>query len=106
MLMSLKAASLGINLTCARNVLLLDQWWNPTTEDQAIDRCHRIGQDRDVRVTRFVMFGTVEERIMKLQQRKRQLVASSFGENQADGSNVTTSAKSRLGLDELRYLLG
>lgn len=102
MLMSLKAASLGINLTCARNVMLMDMWWNPTTEDQAIDRCHRIGQTRKVRVTRFAIGGTVEERILKLQDHKRTMVASAFGEEQ-DGSNVTTSG-SRLGVEELRFL--
>lgn len=65
--MSLKAASLGLNLVAANHVLLMDVWWNPTTEDQAIDRAHRIGQIRPVNVQRFTIKDTVEDRILKLQ---------------------------------------
>mmetsp|Transcript_2208 Transcript_2208/g.8013 ORF Transcript_2208/g.8013 Transcript_2208/m.8013 type:complete len:349 (+) Transcript_2208:80-1126(+) len=84
MLMSLKAAGLGVNLVCANHVLLLDVWWNPTVEEQAIDRCHRIGQRREVHVTRFTVKDTVEDQILKLQAEKRALAASAFGED-ADG---------------------
>ena len=65
--MSLKAASLGLNMVAACHVLLLDLWWNPTTEDQAIDRAHRIGQPRPVTVSRLTVKGTVEDRILALQ---------------------------------------
>ena len=82
MLMSLKAASLGLNMVCANHVFLLDLWWCPTTEDQAIDRCHRIGQRRPVNVTRFIIEDSVEERILKIQERKRELVASAFEWNE------------------------
>ncbi|RWW09891.1 hypothetical protein GW17_00026596 [Ensete ventricosum] len=67
MIMSLKAASLGLNLVAACHVLLLDLWWNPTTEDQAIDRAHRIGQTRPVTVSRLTVKDTVEDRILALQ---------------------------------------
>jgi SNF2 family DNA or RNA helicase len=67
MIMSLKAASLGLNMVAACHVLLLDLWWNPTTEDQAIDRAHRIGQTRPVRVLRLTVRDTVEDRILALQ---------------------------------------
>lgn len=67
MIMSLKAASLGLNMVAACHVLLLDLWWNPTTEDQAIDRAHRIGQTRPVRVLRLTVKDTVEDRILALQ---------------------------------------
>ena len=67
MIMSLKAASLGLNLVVACHVLLLDLWWNPTTEDQAIDRAHRIGQTRPVTVSRLMVRNTVEDRILALQ---------------------------------------
>lgn len=67
MIMSLKAASLGLNLVVACHVLLLDLWWNPTTEDQAIDRAHRIGQNRPVTVSRLTVKDTVEDRILALQ---------------------------------------
>jgi len=65
--MSLKAASLGLNLVVANHVLLLDLWWNPTTEDQAIDRAHRIGQTRPVTVSRLTIKDTVEDKILSLQ---------------------------------------
>lgn len=67
MIMSLKAASLGLNMVAACHVLLLDLWWNPTTEDQAIDRAHRIGQTRPVSVLRLTVKDTVEDRILALQ---------------------------------------
>lgn len=67
MIMSLKAASLGLNMVAACYVLLLDLWWNPTTEDQAIDRAHRIGQTRPVTVLRLTVSDTVEDRILALQ---------------------------------------
>lgn len=65
--MSLKAASLGLNMVAACHVILLDIWWNPTLEDQAIDRAHRIGQTRPVTVFRFTVKDTVEDRILALQ---------------------------------------
>lgn len=67
MMMSLKAASLGLNMVAANHVVLLDLWWNPTTEDQAIDRAHRIGQTRPVSVSRLTVENTVEDRILALQ---------------------------------------
>lgn len=98
MLMSLKAASVGLNMVAANHVLLLDPWWNPTTEEQAIDRAHRIGQKRPVKVTRFTVKDTVEDRIMNLQERKRRLVASAFGEV-GKGSRQSTLTE-----DDLSYL--
>lgn len=67
MLMSLKAGNLGLNMVAACHVILLDLWWNPTTEDQAIDRAHRIGQTRPVTVSRMTVKDTVEDRILALQ---------------------------------------
>jgi SNF2 family DNA or RNA helicase len=67
MIMSLKAASLGLNMVAACHVLMLDLWWNPTTEDQAVDRAHRIGQTRPVTVSRLTIKNTVEDRILALQ---------------------------------------
>lgn len=97
-IMSLKAASLGLNLVAANHVILLDLWWNPTTEDQAIDRAHRIGQTRPVTVSRLTIKDTVEDRILSLQERKRQMVASAFGEDES-GSRQT-----RLTAEDFRYL--
>jgi SNF2 family DNA or RNA helicase len=87
MLMSLKAAGLGVNLVCANHVLLLDVWWNPTVEEQAIDRSHRIGQRRPVHVCRLTVADTVEARILALQEHKRALAAAAFGEAHAGGAH-------------------
>lgn len=70
---SLKCAALGLNLTAANHVILLDVWWNPALEDQAIDRVYRIGQRRDVEVFKLLIEGSIEERILALQERKRDL---------------------------------
>lgn len=73
LIMSLKAGGVGLNLTAADHVFIVDPWWNPAAEDQAADRAHRIGQTRPVQVHRLVAQGTVEERIVALQERKRAL---------------------------------
>jgi len=72
-LISLKAGGVGLNLTAAEYVFLLDPWWNPAVEAQAIDRAHRIGQTRHVFAYRLVTRGTVEEKIVELQTAKREL---------------------------------
>lgn len=79
-LISLKAGGYGLNLTAADHVILLDPWWNPAVEAQAIDRAHRIGQQRVVTATRLAMRGTVEERILALQAKKRGLVEAALDE--------------------------
>ncbi len=86
LLISLRAGGTGLNLTAADYVLLLDPWWNPAVEDQAADRAHRIGQERPVMVYRLVAEGTVEERILALQERKRRLAEAALGEADAAAS--------------------
>lgn len=76
-LISLKAGGTGLNLTAASYVYLLDPWWNPAVEAQAVSRAHRIGQDKRVFAYRFIAAGTVEEKILRLQEQKKQL-ASDF----------------------------
>lgn len=76
-LISIKAGGVGLNLTEADYVFVLDPWWNPAVEQQAIDRAHRIGQQRPVFIYKFISKGTVEEKILLLQERKTKL-ASSF----------------------------
>lgn len=73
-LLSLKAGGSGLNLTAADTVILLDPWWNPAAEAQAVDRAHRIGQERPVFVYRLIALGTVEERVAALQERKKDLI--------------------------------
>ncbi len=79
-LISLKAGGTGLNLIAASYVILLDPWWNPAVEAQAIDRTHRIGQDRTVIAYRLVATGTIEEKILELQARKAALVRDVLGE--------------------------
>uniref|UniRef100_A0A6N2MFW8 Helicase C-terminal domain-containing protein n=1 Tax=Salix viminalis TaxID=40686 RepID=A0A6N2MFW8_SALVM len=69
-LMSLKAGGVALNLTVASHVFLMDPWWNPAVERQAQDRIHRIGQYKPIRIVRFVIENTVEERILQLQEKK------------------------------------
>ncbi len=97
MLLSLKAGGTGLNLTAADHVFLMDPWWNPAVEDQAADRAHRIGQENPVLVHRVVARGTVEERILALQEKKRALAEAAVGEG-GGGAAITR--------DELMELLG
>ena len=70
-LISLKAGGLGLNLTAAEYVFLLDPWWNPAVEAQAVDRAHRIGQTRPVFANRLIARNTAEQRVLELQKTKR-----------------------------------
>jgi SNF2 family DNA or RNA helicase len=83
MLISLKAGGTGLNLTAADHVFLMDPWWNPAVEAQAADRAHRIGQERPVMVYRLIAQGTVEERILTLQDKKRAVFEAALGEGAA-----------------------
>ncbi|MFW5830572.1 MAG: DEAD/DEAH box helicase [Planctomycetota bacterium] len=73
-LISLKAGGVGLNLTAADYVIILDPWWNPAAEEQAADRAYRIGQDKPVMVYRIVTSDSIEERVLRLQAEKRRLV--------------------------------
>ena len=77
-LISFKAGSTGLNLTCCNNVILVDMWWNPALEDQAFDRAHRLGQTRDVNIHKLTVPDTVEQRILELQEKKRALAAAAL----------------------------
>jgi hypothetical protein len=94
-LISLKAGGLGLNLTAAEYVFLLDPWWNPAVEAQAIDRAHRIGQSRQVFAYRLIARGTVEEKVLELQKTKRNLADAIIG---ADNSIIRTLAREDLEL--------
>lgn len=87
-LISLKAGGVGLTLTEADYVFVLDPWWNPATEAQAVDRAHRIGQRRPVMVYRLVAAGTIEEKVMELKQRKAALFASVFEGDGAMGTGI------------------
>ncbi|MBV9881155.1 MAG: DEAD/DEAH box helicase [Gemmatirosa sp.] len=96
-LVSLKAGGLGLNLTAADYVFLLDPWWNPAAEAQAIDRAHRIGQTRRVMALRLVARGTIEEKVLDLQRGKRELADAIVRADQGAVSELTA--------EELRMLL-
>lgn len=89
-LISLKAGGAGINLTAADTVIHYDPWWNPAAEQQASDRAHRIGQDKQVFVYKLITRGTVEEKIYQLQQQKQQL-ADGMLSNSTDISQILSS---------------
>ncbi len=95
-LISLKAGGLGLNLTGADYVFLLDPWWNPAVENQAINRAHRIGQKKNVFVYKFITRDTVEEKILSLQQRKSALAGLLIDQN---------NPLKNLGLDEISDLI-
>ncbi|MBK9014082.1 MAG: SWF/SNF helicase family protein [Saprospiraceae bacterium] len=95
-LITTKAGGVGLNLTAADYVFVLDPWWNPFVEDQAIARAHRIGQTEKVVAVKFIAKDTIEEKILKMQERKAALA----GEILATGDGVAFSR------DELAELLG
>ena len=97
-LISLKAGGTGLNLTAADYVFLLDPWWNPAVEAQAVDRAHRIGQERPVIAYRLIARDTVEEKILELQKSKRELADAVLS---AGGSALGT-----LTADDLELLAG
>ncbi|XP_034433159.1 helicase-like transcription factor isoform X1 [Hippoglossus hippoglossus] len=97
MLLSLKAGGVGLNLTAASRVFLMDPAWNPATEEQCIDRCHRLGQKKKVVVTKFIVKNSVEENMVKIQRQKQDLVEKAFG---------STNTESKLSpIDDIRALM-
>src|SRR5690606_5682565 len=96
-LLSLKAGGTGLNLTGADTVVHLDPWWNPAVEAQATDRAHRIGQTRTVTSYKLICSGTVEEKVLALQEEKRVLLADVF--------EASDAVSGKLSLADLRGLL-
>jgi SNF2 family DNA or RNA helicase len=96
-LISLKAGGVGLNLTAADTVIHYDPWWNPAVENQATDRAHRIGQKNKVFVYKLVVAGSIEEKILALQEKKAELAAGVLSEDAA--------ALSKFGESDLRALL-
>lgn len=96
-LISLKAGGTGLTLTEADYVFIMDPWWNPAAEEQAIDRAHRIGQTKPVTVYRLVSQGTVEEKVLELQERKRRIASSVIGAHHAHNGSLDS--------DDIRALL-
>ncbi|KAI4363969.1 hypothetical protein MLD38_020118 [Melastoma candidum] len=98
LLASLKASGTGINLTAASRVYLLEPWWNPAVEEQAMDRVHRIGQKEDVTITRLIARNSIEERILALQDQKKTVAREAFGKKSG-------REQSQIGWNDLRKLV-
>jgi hypothetical protein len=101
-LISLKAGGVGLNLTGADTVILVDLWWNPAVESQAIGRAHRMGQDQAVEVYRLVTRGTIEEKIQELQEQKKNLVSEVLDGTESRGSLTLTEIQEILGISQVR----
>ncbi|CAN1160569.1 Putative SWI/SNF-related matrix-associated actin-dependent regulator of chromatin subfamily A member 3-like 1 [Linum perenne] len=98
LLASLKASGAGINLTAASNVYLLEPWWNPAVEEQAMDRVHRIGQKKDVKVTRLITRNSIEERVLEMQERKQKMAQEALGGRR-------TKSQREVGTDDIQKLM-
>ncbi|EMD42287.1 hypothetical protein CERSUDRAFT_79878 [Gelatoporia subvermispora B] len=98
LIISLKAGGVGLNLTNANHVFMMDCWWNAATENQAVDRVHRIGQERTVYVKQFIISGTIEGRILQIQRRKTAIVKEAFR-----GKGSSTDPES---VENLRIMFG
>lgn len=104
LLMSLKAGGVGLNLTAANVVILMDPWWNPSIEHQAIDRVHRLGQTKPVHVRRYIIADSIEEKILGIQDRKAKLTESVLTIGRKDG--LSKERDKTLNLQELYALFG
>jgi SWI/SNF-related matrix-associated actin-dependent regulator of chromatin subfamily A3 len=100
MLISLRAGGVGLNLTAASRIYLLEPYWNPAVEQQAVDRVHRLGQTRPVQTIRFIAKGTIEENMVALQQKKMELARMTF--NEKDETEAMSSKAQKQALMEER----
>ena len=96
-LLSLKVGGVGLNLTSADTVILFEPWWNPAVEDQAIDRAHRIGQKKTVIAYKLICKGTIEEKMLELQKRKKNMIDSLVVAEEG--------VAKKLGWEDIRFLL-
>eukprot|EP00605_Chrysophyceae_sp_TOSAG23-4_P001643 GSChrysophyteH1.ASY1.ANO1.1804.1 assembled CDS len=91
LLISLKAGGVALNLTVASHIFIMDPWWSPAAEMQAIDRTHRFGQHKPIHATRFITEGTIEERILRLQEKKRLVFDATIGGDAGSVNKLTTA---------------
>ena len=101
LLVSLKSGSVGLNLTSASRVIMLDMWWNPAIEEQAIDRVHRIGQTRRVVVHKLTIKNSIDEQIGLLQAKKREAASGALGDGVIRRKGQTAS---KLSLEDVLFL--
>lgn len=107
MLMSLKAGGVGLDLCCANRIYLLDPWWNPSVEQQAIDRVHRLGQTKPVETVRLFIKGSIEENILALQEKKANMAKEALNDqddSEDKSKNQTADDRKRVRLADLKFL--
>lgn len=102
LLASLRAAGVGVNLTAASRVYFVEPWWNPSVEEQAMDRVHRIGQQSEVKVVRLIVKGTIEEKILELQEKKKKLSTGAF----AGKRKFSVKEEKRIRVEDLCTIIG
>ena len=100
-LISLKAGGVGLNLTEANHVFLLDPWWNPAVEEQAVERVHRIGQKKKVNVVRFICKGSIEERMIEMHKNKKELFNAAI----CSGEGGVKQEKKMQNVEYFKYLM-
>merc|ERR1711953_1228199 len=100
LLLSLRSGNLGLNLTCASNLFPMDPVWNPSVEDQCLDRCHRLGQKKEVNIFKLICSDTIEDKILKIQEKKRKMVQEAFSFTNA----ANQSREKRIG--DIKLLFG
>lgn len=106
LLISMGCGALGLNLTVASSVLLMDPWWQSSAEQQALDRTHRIGQTRDVKVFQIISENTVEARVLEIQATKEGLAETAFSGIRATGSSTDKREKHETSMRDLGRLFG
>jgi len=102
LLISLKAGGVGLNLTNANHAFMMDCWWNAAVENQAIDRLHRVTQERTVYVKHFIIENTIESRILQIQKRKTAIVKEAFkgkGKSEKHDAESMENLKIMFGMD-------
>ena len=95
-MISLKAGGTGLNLTSADVIIHFDPWWNPAVQDQATDRAHRIGQKNVVKVIKLISEGTIEERIINLQENKKKLISDVLDSDYKSENMLSALSKEEL----------
>ncbi|EAS04211.2 SNF2 family amine-terminal protein (macronuclear) [Tetrahymena thermophila SB210] len=105
-LISLKAGAFGLNLVAANHVFICDPWYNPAIEEQAIERCHRIGQTKRVQVINFIMESSIEERILQCQKKKRSLIQNTLYIQKNNLSELEKEQEIQAKMKEIRYIIG
>jgi len=98
MLLSLKAGGVGLNLTAANHLLLLDPAWNPASEWQCFDRTHRLGQKKEVTIYKYITKDSIEEKMLEIQEKKKDLISGAF--------HMPAEARRRQRIDDIRNIFG